>query len=141
MSVLLIVIAIVAIGFLCWLVFTLAIYVLPVYAGIAFAQWAWHYDAGLFGTFMAGLAVAAVTFGMGQFLIIVIPWLWARLAVGLLFVAPAAIAGFHATHGIVVHIAPSEVWQLAFSIGGAVVVGCLAWLRILGAALAAMDRV
>jgi hypothetical protein len=45
------------------------------------------------------------------------------------FVAPAAIAGYHATHGIVKHTMPSEAWQVAFSLVGAVVVGVTALAR------------
>ena len=46
------------------------------------------------------------------------------------FVAPAAVAGYHATHGIVKHTMPSEAWQLIFSVIGAVVVGITAFVRV-----------
>ena len=46
------------------------------------------------------------------------------------FVAPAAITGFHATHGIVKHTMPSAGWQVAFSIIGAVAVGVTALMRL-----------
>ena len=42
----------------------------------------------------------------------------------------AAIAGYHATHGIVKHTMPSETWQTAFSIIGALAVGIVAFARI-----------
>ena len=48
------------------------------------------------------------------------------------FVLPAAIAGFHATHGIVKHTMPSETWQVIFSVVGAVAVGITAFLRVAG---------
>ena len=41
-----------------------------------------------------------------------------------------AAAGFFATHGIVKHTMPSETWQVAFSIVGAVAVGFTALIRI-----------
>ena len=47
------------------------------------------------------------------------------------------IAGYHATHGIVKHTMPSEGWQIAFSVVGAVAVGIAAFLRI--AAMAAPE--
>ncbi len=46
------------------------------------------------------------------------------------FVTPAAIAGYHATHGIVKHTMPSETWQVVFSLVGAVVVGITAFARL-----------
>lgn len=56
--------------------------------------------------------------------------LWARIAIALAFVAPAALAGYHATHGIVKHTMPSETWQILFSIIGAVAVGVTALLKM-----------
>lgn len=35
-----------------------------------------------------------------------------RLVVAAAFVAPATIAGFHATHGILNHLMPSDAWQI-----------------------------
>ena len=63
--------------------------------------------------------------------------LWLRVGIALAFVAPAAIAGYHATHGIVKHTMPSEGWQIAFSVVGAIAVGIAAFLRI--AAMAAPE--
>ena len=54
----------------------------------------------------------------------------ARIAIALAFVAPAAIAGYHATHGIVKHTMPSEGWQVAFSVIGAVAIGATALMRL-----------
>ena len=42
----------------------------------------------------------------------------------------AAIAGYHATHGIVKHTMPSETWHVVFSLVGAVVVGITAFARL-----------
>ena len=53
-----------------------------------------------------------------------------RPTTSIAFVAPAAIAGYHATHGIVKHTMPSETWQLVFSVIGAVAVGVTAFVRI-----------
>ena len=56
--------------------------------------------------------------------------LWLRLAIILAFVAPAAIAGFHATHGIVKHAVPSPAWQFVFSLIGGLAVGVTAFVRL-----------
>lgn len=73
---------------------------------------------------------------MGQVLLMIVRPLWARLVIALVFVAPAAIAGYHATHGIVKHSMPSETWQIVFSVIGAVAVGVTAFVRVTGMAAA-----
>ena len=59
-----------------------------------------------------------------------------RLAIALAFVAPAALAGYHAAHGIVKHTMPSDTWQIIFSVIGAVAVGITAFVRVAGMASA-----
>lgn len=130
-----ILLSIAAIGFFCWLLFTLAVFALPFFAGVSSGLWAYHTGAGWLGAIVVGLLGAALTLGIGQFLLIVAQPLWARMLIALVFVAPAAIAGYHATHGIVKHTMPSEAWQIVFSIVGAVAVGATAFMRM--AAMAA----
>ena len=124
--------SIAAIGFLCWLLFTLAVFALPLFAGVSIGTWAYGTGAGWPGAILIGLIGAALILGIGQFLLIVARPLWIRLLVAASFVLPAAIAGFHATHGIVKHTMPSETWQVIFSVIGAVAVGITAFLRVAG---------
>ena len=56
--------------------------------------------------------------------------IWIRLAIAIAFVAPAALAGYHATHGIVKHTMPSDTWQIIFSVIGAIAVGVTALIRV-----------
>jgi len=58
--------------------------------------------------------------------------LWVRLIVAALFAGPAAVAGYAATYGIAKHLMPSEGWQMAFSIVGAIAVGTTALFRMAG---------
>lgn len=137
MIILAILLSIAAIGFFCWLLFTLAVFALPLFVGVSVGLWAYHTGAGWLGAIIVGLVGAALTLGIGQFLLIVVQPLWARVLIALVFVAPAAIAGYHATHGIVKHAMPSEAWQIVFSVIGAVAVGTTAFMRV--AAMAATD--
>ena len=130
-----ILISVAAIGVFCWLLFTLATFALPLFAGVAAATGAYDSGAGWLGALVIGVISAALTLGVGQFLLIVVQPLWARMLIALVFVAPAAIAGYHATHGIVKHAMPSETWQIVFSTIGAVAVGITAFMRV--AAMAA----
>ena len=130
-----IILSVAAIGFFCWLLFTLAVFALPFFAGVGTALWAYHTGAGWLGAIVVGVIAAALTLSAGQFLLTVVQPLWARMLIALVFVAPAAIAGYHATHGIVKHTMPSEAWQIVFSLIGAVAVGATAFTRM--AAMAA----
>lgn len=131
-----ILLSIVAIGFFCWLLFTLAVFALPFFAGVTAGAWAYHTGAGWFGAILIGVVGAGLTLGIGQFLLMIVRPLWARLLIALVFVTPAVIAGYHATHGIVKHTMPSETWQVVFSVIGAVAVGVTAFVRVAGMAAA-----
>ncbi|HBO2075821.1 TPA: hypothetical protein L4G54_003398 [Pseudomonas aeruginosa] len=123
-----------AISFLCWLLFTLAVYALPFFAGVSLGMWAYATGAGWLGAIIIGFVSAGLTFGVGQLLLATVRPTWARLLIAIAFVAPAVIAGFHATHGVVKHTMPSETWQIVFSIIGAIAVGVTAFARITGMA-------
>ena len=129
-----ILLSIAAIGFLCWLLFTLAVFALPFLAGVTAGTWAYGTGAGWLGALVVGFVATGLTFGIGQLLLATVRPTWARLLVAAAFVAPAVVAGFHATHGIVKHTMPSETWQVVFSVIGAVAVGIVAFTRITGMA-------
>ncbi|AWB25814.1 MULTISPECIES: hypothetical protein [Methylobacterium] len=136
MIILAILASVAAIGVLCWLLFTLAVFALPAFVGFAAGAWANGTGAGIAGAILVGMVAAAVTFAVGQLLITFARPMWLKLGVAIVFVAPAAVAGFHATHGIVKHLMPSDVWQITFSVIGAIAVGITAFARVAGMAKA-----
>jgi hypothetical protein len=123
-----------AIGFLCWLLFTLAVLALPFFVAVSVGIWTYRSGAGLFGSLLVGLVAAALTLGLGQFGLAILRPTWAKFLLALAFVVPAALAGYHATHGIVQHTMPSPLWQQIFSVIGGGAVGCAALVRLAGAA-------
>ena len=131
-----ILISLAAIGFFCWLLFMLAVFALPFFAGLSAGVWAYHSGAGLLGAIAVGVVGGGLTLGVGQFLLLMVRPMWAKLAIAVVFVAPATIAGYHAVHGIVKHTMPSETWQIVFSIIGAIAVGITAFFRVAGVATA-----
>lgn len=130
MMILSILLGIVAIGFGCWLLYTLAVFALPAFAGVTIGLWADHAGAGLAGGIAAGGIAAFLSLVVLQAGLMLARPLWLRAAFVLAFVAPAAIAGFHATHGIVKHAVPSPIWQFAFSLIGGLAVGITAFVRL-----------
>jgi hypothetical protein len=137
MIILAILASIAAIGLLCWLLFILAIFALPAFVGVTVGVWAHGTGAGILGAILIGAMAAGVTLGIGQLLLLFVRPIWLKLLVAIAFVAPAGIAGFHATHGIVKHLMPSETWQMAFSIIGAIAIGITAFVRVAGMTAAA----
>lgn len=123
-----------AIGFLCWLVFTLAVYALPLLIGVTVGLWAHDSGASIVGGLAIGVLAAGATAILGQLIFAFARPLWLRLVVAVLFAGPAAVAGYAATHGIAKHLMPSEGWQMVFSIFGAIAVGMTALFRMAGAA-------
>ena len=136
MIVLGIIVSIAAIGTMCWLLFNLAVFALPFFIGLNAGIWAYGTGADWLGGILIGLIAAGLTVAVGQGLLMLVRPIWARLLIALTFVAPAGVAGFYATLGIVKHMMPSETWQIIFSVVGAVAVGVTAFLRVAGMAAA-----
>jgi hypothetical protein len=129
-----ILVSIAAVGTMCWLLLNLAVFALPFFIGLNAGTWAYGTGAGWLGAILVGLVAAGLTLVVGQGLLMLIRPIWARLLITLAFVAPAGMAGFYATLGIVKHTMPSETWQIIFSVIGAVAVGVTAFLRVAGMA-------
>ena len=82
------------------LLWSLAVHALPLWVGGAVALALHDNGTGLPFSLAAGLAAAAATLVTGQLLIGVARSPLLRLLVGIAFALPAAIAGYHAAHGI-----------------------------------------
>jgi hypothetical protein len=129
-----------AIGFFCWLLFTLAVYALPLFVGITAAFAAYHHGSGVFGAMLIAALVGAATLAIGQlaFALVHSPLIRACLALG--FAAPAAVAGYYATLGLIHIGVPSQSWCEAFAWIGALLTGGTAFARLAGFVAPAADR-
>jgi len=124
------VLSVAGVGFCCWLLFTLAIYALPFFTGLTAAFAAYHSGCGILGAIIVAVMVGAATLGIGRMAITRTRSGVARLAIGLLYAAPAAIAGYEATLGLVQIGVPSAIWRQVFAICGSLAVGATAWVRM-----------
>ncbi len=123
-----------AIGFFSWLLFTLATFALPFFIGLTVGMWALHTGAGALGGIIVGVAAGGATFGVGKFALAFAPWTWLQLLIIVLFVAPATVAGYSATHGVAQIAMPSAAWQMIFSVIGAIAVSVTTFIRFTGMA-------
>ncbi len=130
-----------ALGVICWVLFNLAVFALPFFAGVTAGMAAFHSGAGPLGAVAVGIVAGVATLIVGQLALTLAPSMFVRVAVALLFAAPAAIAGYNATHGIVALTISSDCWRQAFSIVGAVIVGVTALARMMQPIVPAQPRV
>jgi hypothetical protein len=122
------------IGFMCWLLFNLAVYALPCFVGAWAGIAAYHSGAGIVGTIIIALVAGVATALVGQLAILAIPVTAIRAAIALLFAVPAAIAGYNMTLGLAEIGIPSHAWGVVFAVFGAIMVGGTAWARMTFAA-------
>jgi hypothetical protein len=112
-------------GFFCWLLFTLAAYAFPSFAGLTAGPVAFHSGALLVGVLASGATLAIGQIAFATVRIPLIPTL-----IGLLYAVPTAFAGYQASRGLAEIGVPSENWREAFAITGVVLVGATALARM-----------
>jgi hypothetical protein len=125
-----IVLSVFGLGFFCWLLFTLAIYALPTFAGLTAGLAAFHSGAGVFGALIVGLLAGCATLALGQFAFAATRAPLIRAFIGVVYGVPAAIAGYQLSFALAGIGMSSTGWQTAFAVVGAVVSGCTAFSRL-----------
>jgi len=118
------------IGFFCWLLFTLAVYALPLFAGMTAGLAAFHSGSGVLGALIVGVLAGGATLAIGQIIFATVRTPLIRAVIGLLYAVPASIAGYHATLGLAHIGVPAEGWREAFAVEGAILIGGTAWARM-----------
>lgn len=98
---------------LCWLLFTMASFALPLLVGVAAGHTAFLAGTGLLGSFVIGALAGGGTLFAGQLLLATLRSTATRTGVVLLFAAPAAIAGYSAGHGVAAITGVPPFWQLS----------------------------
>ena len=132
--VLAILLAIGAVSFACWLLFTLAIYALPFYVAVSTGLWAINSGMGVIGAIMLAFVAGGATLLVGRALAAGSGSPMARYAVVIFFVAPAALAGYHTVHGITGLALSTGLVRHGLGCVGAFVIGATCWCRIAGEA-------
>jgi len=135
-----IVLSFVGLGFICWLLFTLAVYALPCLTAVTAGLAAYHSGAGEIGAILVGLIAGAVTLAAGQIAIATLRSPLLRTAIALLFAVPATIAGYHAALGLAQIGVPAKGWRQACALIGAIIMGGTAWVRMAFSVRPILDR-
>ena len=120
----------VGIGLFCWLIFTLAVYVLPFFVAINAGIWAYHSGAGLLGTPLVAVAAGGMTLAIAQIAFAAAQSLFIRAVIAAVFALPATFAGYHVVLAMAQIGVPSLAWREVFACFGAILIGGTAWTRL-----------
>lgn len=118
------------IGVICWMIFTLAVYILPFFVALNAGLWAYHSGAGALGTPLVAIAAGGMTLAIAQVAFAMTRSLILRAVIAAVFALPATLAGYHLALAMAQLGVPSFVWQQVFACLGAVFIGGTAWTRL-----------
>ena len=130
MSIIGVALSILGLGAICWLLFSLAVYALPFCVGMTIAFAALHGGSGIVIAFAVGTFAAGLTLALGRVAFAAARPPLIRAAVGLLYAIPAALAGYHLSHGLAGISMTDEAWRAAFALVGAGLIGVTAFSRM-----------
>ena len=105
---------------------TLAIYALPFMLALAATRFAYGTGAGWLGTGIVGVVAGVASFGILTLLFAILRAPILRIALALIFAAPAAVAGYALVHGVTAEAVPSPVWRQIFCLASGAFVGAAA---------------
>ncbi len=120
---------IVAVILCCALLFRLSIYALPLFVAFLAGSATYRTDSGILAALAAAAISAIIVLAAARFALALAKSDLTRAAVGFAFAAPAAIAGYHAVHGIAAATMPPSAWQLALSLLGAAMIAAASWTQ------------
>lgn len=120
---------IVAVFLICALLFRLSIHALPLFVAFLAGSAAYRSGSGIVAALAAAAVSAIILLAVAQLAMAQAKSDWTRAAIGLTFATPAAIAGFHAVHGIAVATMPQSTWQFAVSLIGAAIIATASWTQ------------
>ena len=120
----------VGIGFVCWLLYGAAFHTLPFLVGAFVGLRAEQAGAGPVGGIMLGIGAGALVLVIGRAAFAQARGPALRVAIALVFAAPAALAGYSATSMLFGLASTSEGWHQAFAIIAAMAIGIIARQRL-----------
>lgn len=119
--------ALIGVGFMIYLLFAAATYVLPIYAGLSAGFVALHAGASYMSALLLGILASLLVVMLGQ-MAAQLPSRHAQMAVALLFAVPAAVAGFQVASALL-HLGGVGSWGVALSLAAALATGTVAAKR------------
>ena len=119
----------VAIALCCVLLFRLSIYALPLFVAFLAGSATYRSGSGIIAAFAAAAITAIILLAVAQLALAFAKSDLTRAAIGIAFATPAAVAGYHAVHGIAAATTPPSAWQLVVSLLGAAIIAAASWTQ------------
>lgn len=120
---------IVAVFLCCALLFRLSIYALPLFVALLAASATFQSGSGIIAALAAAAISAIILLAAAQLALAFAKSDLTRAAVGLAFAAPAAVAGYHAVHGIAVATMAQGTWPIVISLLGSAIIATASWTQ------------
>ena len=117
-------------GFLIWVLFSLAIHALPFFVTVSIGRFALGSGAGPVGAVGAAFLAGAITLVLGQVAFASVRSPAVRLVLGALYALPAGVAGFSAVRALSKLGGTDVPWTIIFAGIGGIAVGITAWARV-----------
>jgi hypothetical protein len=120
---------IVAVFLCCALLLRLSIYALPLFVAFLAGSATYSGGNGIIAALAAAAIAAIILLAVAQLALAIAKSDLMRAVVGTAFAAPAAVAGYHAVHGIAAATMPPSVWQIVVALLGAAIVAAASWTQ------------
>jgi hypothetical protein len=115
--------------FLGWALISLTVAALPLFAGVTAGLLVLGWSGSIVAGLLASILVAVAVAGIGPIAFAQARSPIARLAIGMAFAAPAALAAHHATMGLLGQLVGSASREM-LAVMAALVIGVMAWRRL-----------
>ena len=125
-----IVLSFIGLAYLCWLLFSLAVYALPFFVGVTAGFAAYHSGSGAIAAIIVGAIVGSIILVVGQIAFTSLRSPLMRAALAVFFAIPAAVAGYHAADGLAHLVVAADAWRDAIAFAGATIVAATAFMRM-----------
>ena len=120
---------IVAVFMCCALLFRLSIYALPLFVAFLVGSTTYRGGSGIVAALAAAAIAAIILLAVAQLAVAFAKSDMTRAVIGIAFAVPAAVAGYHAVHGIAAATMPPSAWQFIVSLLGAAIVAVASWTQ------------
>ncbi len=120
---------IVAVFMICALLFRLSIYALPLFVAFLAGSVTYRSDSGIVAVLAAAAIAAIILLAAAQMALAFAKSDLTRAVIAIAFAAPAAVAGYHAVHGIAAATMPQSAWQPVLSLIGAAIIATASWTQ------------
>lgn len=120
---------IIAVLLCCALLIRLSIHALPLFVAFLAGSAAYQGGNGIIAALAAAAISAIILLAVAQFALAFAKSDLTRATIGVAFASPAAVAGYHAVHGIATATMPPSAWQIVVALLGAGIIAAASWTQ------------